>query len=158
MEDLVVMKDLDFKFKYELAERPGGEHIKVCFACGVCTAGCPISEIDEEYSPRVIIRKIILGMKKEVLSSDYIWLCALCYTCYANCPQDVRFCTVMKALRSMAVEEGYAHPSFLKRLEEINLLSQKVRQNALKQIVQKRKEDIQMDLKEIFIEAVRNLD
>lgn len=157
MQDLVVMKDLDFMFKYEVASRPGGEHIKACFACGVCTAGCPISEIDEEYSPRVIIRKIILGMKEDVLSSDYIWLCALCYACYANCPQDVRFCTVMKALRSMAIEEGYAHPSFLKKLEEINVLSQRVRHDALKQIVERRKEDTMMDMKELFVEATKRL-
>lgn len=156
MPDTVILKDCDPMFKFEVAGRPGGEHIKACFACGVCTAGCPISEIDEEYSPRAIIRMIMLGMKKEVLSSDYIWLCALCYSCYANCPQDVRFCTVMRALRSMAVEEGYVHPSFLKTLDAINLHSQKVRRNALKQVVEKRKEEgSKIDVEELFLSAAK---
>ncbi|MDI6786672.1 MAG: 4Fe-4S dicluster domain-containing protein [bacterium] len=150
MQDTVVVKDLDSKFKYEVSERPGGEHIKVCYACGVCTAGCPITEIEEEYNPRAIVRKIMLGMKEEVLNSEYIWLCALCYTCHANCPQDVRFCNVIKALRSMAVEQGYAKPSFIKKMEEINVAFHKIRIKAIKKIVDKKNEDVKINVEELF--------
>ena len=138
MPDTVILKDCDPKFKYEVAEEPGGEHIKICFACGVCTAGCPVSSVDEEYSPREIIRMIVLGMRKEVLSSSLIWRCQLCYTCYATCPQDVRFATVIRALRSMAIKEGYVHPSFLKRMEELDEKAQKMRLEMLAKIVDER--------------------
>ena len=45
-------KELDPKFKYDVAAQPGGENIKRCFACGVCTGGCLVSEIkdDPEYA------------------------------------------------------------------------------------------------------------
>lgn len=138
MQDTIILKECDRKFKYEVAEQPGGEHIKVCFACGVCTAGCPVSSVDEEYSPREIIRMIMLGMKKEVLSSSLIWRCQMCYTCFATCPQDVRFATVIRALRNMAIIEGHVHPSFLKRMDELDRNAQKMRLDMVAKIVSER--------------------
>ena len=61
----------------------------------------------------------VLGMRDRVLSSDFIWLCSSCYTCYERCPQDVRLSDVMKALRNLAVKEGHAHPSYLAQAEAI---------------------------------------
>jgi heterodisulfide reductase subunit C len=52
----------------------------------------------------------ILGMKKEVLSSQFIWLCSSCYTCFERCPQDVRIPELMNAIRNIAVREGYLPP------------------------------------------------
>ena len=60
----VLLNEQDTKFKYDVAEEPGGENIKLCFACGLCTAGCPVADIDPEYNPRRIIRMVILGMRK----------------------------------------------------------------------------------------------
>ena len=64
----IVVNELDSNFAEEIASQPGGENIKRCFACGTCAAGCPITEIDEEYNCRRIVRQILLGMRKEVLS------------------------------------------------------------------------------------------
>jgi heterodisulfide reductase subunit C len=127
----ILARELDPHFKYEVAEEPGGENIKVCFSCGVCTAGCPVSEIDPNYNPRRIIRMILLGMREQVLASDFIWLCTLCYKCYARCPQNVKFTDVMGALRNMAVREGYVHPSFPKVVEEIARFTERLRHDIL---------------------------
>jgi heterodisulfide reductase subunit C len=104
--------DLVPHFKYDIAGQPGGENIKACFACGICTASCPIREIDQRYNPRKIIRMILLGMKDRVLKSDFIWLCSSCYACTDRCPQGVRFTDVMTAIKNLAVSEGYIHPAF----------------------------------------------
>jgi len=120
-------KDLDPRFKYDVAAHPGGENIKLCFACGTCTAGCPVSDVDAEFNPRKIIRKVLLGMRKEVLSSPVIWRCVQCYSCTAKCPQNVRFREICRALRDMAVEEGCAKESLLEDVEELGRLSQKLR-------------------------------
>lgn len=114
-------------FKYRVAERPGGENLKACFACGVCTAICPVAEIDPQYNPRRIVRMVLLGLEREVLSSPTIWLCATCYRCQAHCPQDVRFTEVMGVLREMAVERGYADPSLPEKIDQIDLEAQKIR-------------------------------
>ena len=64
----VLKNKLDAQFKYDVAALTGGENIKRCFACGACSGGCLISEIDPQYDPRKLIRMVLLGMKEEVLS------------------------------------------------------------------------------------------
>ena len=150
----ILMSELDSRFKYEVAEQPGGENIKVCFSCGVCTAGCPVSAIDEHYNPRKIIRMVLLGMREEVLSSDFIWLCSSCYTCTAHCPQNVKFTEVMGALRELAVQEGYVPPSFPKQIQAIDDFSQRVRWRMVRSILSRRKsEDLQVDLEDLLTQA-----
>ena len=124
--------ELDKNFKYEVAAQPGGENIKKCFSCGTCTAGCPVSEVDESFNPRKIIRMVLLGMKKEVLSSKVIWYCCSCYTCYAQCPQNVKFTDVMAALRHLAIKEGYVRKGFLDKVYNIDNLAQKIRLDIVK--------------------------
>ena len=109
---MIESKNLDQNFKYEVAEEMGKANITRCFACGTCTAGCPVREIDSKYNPRKIIRMVLLGMREEVLTSDFIWLCSTCYTCYDRCPQDVMLTSLMTALRNIAVKDGHVHPAF----------------------------------------------
>ena len=127
-------KNLDSQFKYDIASFAGGENIKLCYACGTCTAGCPVSEIDSEFNPRKIIRQVLLGMRKEVLSSDIIWRCVQCYSCTAKCPQNVRFREIIKALRLMAVAEGYVDKKTAAEVENLGPIVQKLRADMLKAI------------------------
>ncbi len=151
----IVLNELDTKFKYDVAAEPGGGNIKLCFACGLCTASCPVSDIDPEYNPRRIIRMVLLGMRKEVLSSNLPWLCSQCYTCQAHCPQNVNFADVMKALRSMAVREGYVHPSFVEQIKEIDAFSQELRNRMVRAIVDKRSKEAKVDAARLAEEALK---
>ncbi|MGB9628429.1 MAG: 4Fe-4S dicluster domain-containing protein [Thermodesulfobacteriota bacterium] len=117
---MIDSKDLDPHFKFLIASEPGGENIKKCFSCGTCTAGCPVREITGSYNPRRIIRMALMGMKKQVLSSQFIWLCSSCYTCLERCPQDVKIPELMNAIRNIAVREGYL-PQAMKA--QLDLLS-----------------------------------
>jgi len=126
-EQVIAVKDLDLSFCQEVASQPGGEHIRRCFACGTCAAGCPITEVDPGYNPRKIIRQILFGMRQEVLSSPRIWYCLVCYRCYARCPQKVNFTDVMRALRYLAVKGRYASSDTMKRIEEIDRFTQTMR-------------------------------
>lgn len=131
MEKIVIDNTLDTNFKYEIAGRPGGENIRKCFACGTCTAGCPAFHVAHEYNPRKIIRKILLGMRDEVLKSPFIWLCHQCYACSANCPQDVDFSHIMMAVREIAVQEGHHPKDRLEKVEEITLAANTFRKNCI---------------------------
>jgi len=130
-ESVLALSDLDLSFADEVASQPGGEHIRWCFACGTCAAGCPVTEVDPDYNPRKIIRQILFGMRKEVLSSPRIWYCLVCYRCYARCPQKVNFTDVMRALRYLAIKGRYASSDTLKRLEEIDRFAQTMRHDLI---------------------------
>jgi len=123
------VQNLDFK--NTVAAHPGGEHALDCFLCGTCTAGCPVSEVDKEFNPRKIMRKILLGKKTEVLGSEEIWKCFQCHTCVAHCPQDVRFADIVRALREIAVEEGICNNDLVEKVEEIDLNMRKQRLEAV---------------------------
>jgi heterodisulfide reductase subunit C len=92
--------------------QPGGEHFMRCFSCGTCVAGCPVAGMTEKYNPRRIIRMALLGMREEVLSSEFVWLCSACYTCQERCPQDVHIPDLMNAIRNIAVQEGHVPATF----------------------------------------------
>ena len=153
----IVLNELDAKFKYEVAEEPGGENIKRCFACGLCTASCPVSDIDPGFNPRRIIRMVLLGMRREVLSSDFIWFCIQCYTCQAHCPQNVDFSDIMKALRSIAVREGYVHPSFVEKIKKIDLFSQRLRHEMVSEILDSKSQEVEVEPSELAAKALQRL-
>jgi heterodisulfide reductase subunit C len=142
-EQILAVKDLDLSFCEELASQPGGEHIRRCFACGTCAAGCPITEVDPNYNPRKIIRQVLFGMRQEVLSSPLIWYCLVCYRCYARCPQKVNFTDVMRALRYLAIKGRYASSDTLKRLEELDRFTQAIRHDLVEYGFTKRAEALE---------------
>jgi heterodisulfide reductase subunit C len=136
--EAIVVDNLDQSFRDEVASMPGGGNITKCFACGTCAAGCPVTNIDEGYNCRTIIRKILFGMREEVLKSPAIWLCMMCYRCYARCPQQVNFTDIMRALRHMAVRDGYASADLLAKEDEFDRKAQTVRRDLVKGAVEKK--------------------
>jgi heterodisulfide reductase subunit C len=112
MDHVVGAREMDPSFVEEIAAELGGAHVRRCFACGTCTASCPIREVTERYNPRRIIHMALLGLRQQVLSSDFIWLCSTCYACHERCPQDVRITELMHAIKNIAVREGHIHPSY----------------------------------------------
>ncbi len=118
--------DLDAKFKFEVADIPEGEHIMRCFACGTCTAVCPINSVfPKEFDPRKIIHMIILGLKNRLLTSDLIWHCTGCRTCEFVCPQGVRFNEIIKALRILALKDGYVDETSLGEMGKLAVVDEK---------------------------------
>ena len=65
-----------------------GEDILLCYQCGMCSAGCPIS-FAMDILPNQIIQLVQLGLEADIAKSKTIWLCASCLTCVRACPFDV---------------------------------------------------------------------
>lgn len=116
-ERLIDVGHLDPGFRNEILAEPGGERFMRCFSCGTCVAGCPVAGTTEKYNPRRIVRMALLGMRQEVLSSEFVWLCSTCYTCYERCPQDVHIPDLMNAIRNIAVREGHIPSAFRQQAE-----------------------------------------
>ncbi len=90
----------------EVAATPGGEHIRACIQCGVCTGTCPAAG-EMEYPPRKIIAMIRAGMRDEVLSSSSMWFCLSCHLCGCRCPRGVKPTDLAHALESLATQHGF---------------------------------------------------
>jgi len=88
-------------------EEMSGVDLSLCYQCKKCTGGCPVAG-SSKSPPSEIIRKLHLGAGTELLSSDIVWLCLSCETCYARCPMQINFPAVVDALRALAVKHGVA--------------------------------------------------
>jgi heterodisulfide reductase subunit C len=118
-DEIIDVGTFDPHFCDEIGAEPGGEYIRRCFSCSTCTAGCPVATVTDKYNPRRIIHMALLGMREQVLASDFVWLCSVCYTCYERCPQDVRIPELMNGIRNIAVREGYIPRTFRLQVERL---------------------------------------
>ncbi len=87
-----------------IAARPGCDRLMSCIQCGTCSGTCPLS-LYMDFTPRRIIALVREGFRRDVLSSQTIWLCASCYACAAHCPQNIHITDVMFTLKREAIRE-----------------------------------------------------
>jgi len=97
--------DRDPHFADWIQSVAGGENLRQCIQCGLCSATCPLS-LYMDYTPRRLINLAREGFKKEVLSSFTIWLCASCYACRAECPKQIKVTDIMYTLKRRAIQEN----------------------------------------------------
>jgi heterodisulfide reductase subunit C2 len=135
MNEKIRLHQLDLQFKDEVSREPGCQHLLRCFACGVCTAGCPVSEIEPGFSPSQIIRQIFYGMREALLSSPALWYCARCANCSFQCPQDVRFLDIIQGLRNIALREGRISAGRVAQLHRGEHLVQELRRRLISHIL-----------------------
>lgn len=128
------LEDSDPWFPETLAREPGCGNLWRCVGCGTCTAVCPVSGVHPEFSPGLILRQVLVGLKGEVLSSPLLWQCARCARCSYYCPQEVRFLDIMQALRRLAVAEGYVSPELAQAVEEAEGLLAELRRRTLARV------------------------
>jgi len=114
---IVDLTKTDTRFLRRLNQEFSASELNACFQCGVCTASCPIRELDETFNPRKIMKLAKLGLKDQVLNNEFIWLCSMCFICQERCPQDVKPPEVMTVLRNMAAKEGLAPPNLMKLVQ-----------------------------------------
>ncbi len=85
------------------------EGLKACMNCGICTAICPAAEFSE-YDPRILLNIIQTKDEtkiKELLESDFIWLCGQCMSCKTRCPRGNFPGIIINVLRKVSQEMGF---------------------------------------------------
>lgn len=100
-EDLIA----DFYAKLEGTGLVQG--LEKCMACGKCVGNCPAAALAETYNSRKIIRDVLFGNAARLLTSEEIWQCLWCKTCYVSCPHDVDYILLVLSLRFLALASGY---------------------------------------------------
>jgi heterodisulfide reductase subunit C len=125
---------LYFTFKPENAsfkakiEELSGENINLCFQCGGCSSGCPLTE-EMDLLPSTVMRYAQLGIE-EALESTTIWVCSTCFNCEVRCPRGIDIANVMEALRQTVLRTKYDRvslddltPEELRELPQIAIVS-----------------------------------
>ena len=92
-------------FGRDVMRVPGCEQLEWCIQCGTCSGVCPLS-IYMDHTPRQVMALTRADFKREVLHSHTIWLCASCYACTVECPQEIRVTDIMYELKQRAINEG----------------------------------------------------
>jgi heterodisulfide reductase subunit C len=105
-----------------------GENVDLCFQCGACSSGCPLTQ-EMDYLPSKIIRMVQLGLE-EALNSSTIWVCITCFNCEVRCPRSIDIANVMESLRELVLRKKYNHVSLdelsseeLRELPQIAIIS-----------------------------------
>ena len=94
--------DSDF---VKLVNEISGQNVMLCYQCGRCSAGCPLT-FAMRVLPNQIIRLVQLGLEEEALETNTPHVCASCLTCFARCPRGVDVSKVMEALRAITLRPG----------------------------------------------------
>lgn len=89
----------------DIIKEEGGEILKLCYQCGICTASCPWNLV-RSFIVRRIMHQGQLGLID--FENEEVWLCATCGACVQQCPRSVEIIDIMRALRRVVVEVGIA--------------------------------------------------
>lgn len=78
----------------------------LCLDCGKCTGVCPVSKLNHNFSPRVLLNRALRAKNKDLLKDKNIWQCLTCGLCNEQCPADINYIDLTQALRFEALKIG----------------------------------------------------
>ncbi|MBA7520098.1 putative iron-sulfur-binding oxidoreductase FadF [subsurface metagenome] len=87
----------------DIVKEEGGDVLKLCYQCGVCSATCPWNLV-RSFIVRRLIHQAQLGLTD--FEDEEVWLCVGCRLCVQRCPRGVEVTDIMRALRRVIVEVG----------------------------------------------------
>lgn len=94
-----------------------------CLDCGKCSSVCPISLLNENYTPRLLVKKAVMGDTEELLKDELLWSCLGCGLCDERCESGVAYTEFIRDVRIKAYELGregvYAHGEALQSFMRI---------------------------------------
>jgi ferredoxin len=96
----------------------------VCFTCGTCAGGCPVTGVDG-FDPRKAIRMAALGLDDELIESRWPWVCTLCGRCENQCPMGVNLMKTFRKCRTLRNRDkvpGPIHKGTMMNLQRGNNL------------------------------------
>jgi len=105
-----------------------------CLDCGKCTGNCPVSLFDAAYSPRVMVKSVLLGEGEKLGKTRLLWSCLSCKMCEERCPSDVHYIEFQRRIRAqyrdLGQREFCSHGGAFQALMRI-MTAPKLKQNRL---------------------------
>jgi Fe-S oxidoreductase len=95
------------KLPKEISDKLAGLNLNLCFTCGTCSGGCPITGNPQMqgWDTRKVIRMLALGMLDEVVQSKFPWICTGCGRCSAGCPMNLDIPAIMGYMKHLRPRE-----------------------------------------------------
>jgi len=87
----------------DIVKEEGGDILKLCYQCGLCTGTCPWNMV-RSFMVRRLIHQAQLGLTD--FEDEDVWTCVACRLCVDRCPRGVEIPDIMRALRRVIVEVG----------------------------------------------------
>jgi len=94
-----------YKEVSDIIKEEGGDVLKLCYQCGLCTGACPWNLV-RSFIVRRIMHQAQLGLVD--FDDEDMWLCATCRACVERCPRGVEIIDIMRAMRRAIAEFGVA--------------------------------------------------
>jgi Fe-S oxidoreductase len=92
-----------YKEAADIIIEQGGEQLKLCYQCGLCSSICPWNLV-RTFLVRKTMHQAQMGLVE--FEAEEAWLCATCRACVERCPRGVEIIDVMRAIRRTIVETG----------------------------------------------------
>ncbi|MEL7563880.1 MAG: (Fe-S)-binding protein [Dehalobacterium sp.] len=89
-----------------------------CLSCTTCANSCPFVDAHSNMNPRIFMRKLILGMKEDILNDPFIWNCTNCGRCTMTCPQNIEIPALIRAVRG---NYGLTAPGYVQKVVDDHL-------------------------------------
>ena len=129
------------------------KNLDLCYQCGTCSGGCPVTRLVPDYN----VRKYIKRLKEHRIDFDdrFLWYCLTCYKCNERCPQYVKPIDVMCYITNFISKNGKAPPSLKEGNQNIltvgrNSAVSKFTENVRKKLgLPELKTDVSKDFREI---------
>jgi len=77
-----------------------------CLECGKCTAVCPVSRHNSNFSPRLMLERALMDFEGELIHDRELFSCLACYACSNLCPSDVDYPVFTQKVRNLASGQG----------------------------------------------------
>lgn len=77
-----------------------------CLDCGICTGSCPVSKVTPDFSPRLMVEKVLIEQDENPLEDINIWSCLSCGQCSQRCPSNIDYPEFVRMVREEAVRQG----------------------------------------------------
>ncbi len=81
-------------------------HAYYCLDCGICTGSCPVSRVTPDFSPRLMVEKVLIDEEEDPLEDINIWSCLSCGQCSSRCPSNIDYPEFVRMVREEAVRQG----------------------------------------------------
>jgi Fe-S oxidoreductase len=92
-----------FKETIDIILEEGGDALKSCYQCGLCTGVCPWNLV-RPFTLRKLIHQTQMGLID--FADEDLWRCTKCLACVKRCPRGVKVPDIMRAMRRVIMEMG----------------------------------------------------